>query len=175
MRLIPCLLPVVLGVAATAGCGDGTGQPQGGDTRPSTVIEPRVGIAGVRIRARADDVEALLGKPDSTRASDLHGGWLEWRYRRRVLRITLDGSRRVWSVATYSRAYRTRDGLGVGSTESRLRDVVSELSCRPYGGPARDRRWRACADTKTYSGPFTSFILVRGRVRSVSVAQGLAR
>jgi hypothetical protein len=64
---------------------------------------------------------------------------------------------------------------GVGMTERRLRKTIDELHCRPYGGPPRYRRWRVCADTATYSGPFTSFTLVRGRVRYVTVAQGLAR
>jgi hypothetical protein len=52
---------------------------------------------------------------------------------------------------------------------------MSGLQCRPHGGPARYRRWRVCADTETYSRPFTSFTLVRGRVRYVTVAQGLTR
>lgn len=145
------------------------------DRRGETSIEPKTSIAGVRLGASTNDVEALLGTPTTTRPSELHGGWVEWRYRSLRLRVTLDQSRHVWSVRTASRAHRTAGGAGVGLREQQLRNAMAGLRCQPYGGPRRYRHWRVCADTSTYSGPFTSFTLVRGRVRYVTVAQGLAR
>jgi hypothetical protein len=166
-------------IVLVAACGDGTGGAntpgETPDPGPNTVIAPKRSIAGVRLGEAAKDVEGRLGKPDATAPSELHGGWEEWRYRRLRLRVTLADQRQVWSVRTYSAAHRTPGGVGVGSSERRLRTATSGLHCQPYGGPRRFRRWRVCADTATYSGPFTSFTLVRGRVRYVTVAQGLAR
>jgi hypothetical protein len=138
------------------------------------VIQPKRGIAGVGLEAGADEVADVLGQPDATAPSELHGGWMKWEYRRPRLRVTLDERRTVWDVRTYSVANRTPSGVGVGSTESQVREAMRFVRCQPYGGPARYRRWRVCVDTRTYSGPFTSFTLVRGRVRYVTVARGLA-
>jgi hypothetical protein len=176
LRAIACSLPVALAIIVVGACGHGESRPAPtAAPGPATVIEPERSIAGVRLASTAADLEARLGKPDVTTASPLHGGWVEWRYPRARLRVTLDGGRRVWSVRTYSPAHRTATGAGVGLTERRLRDAMHGLSCQPHGGSRRYRRWRVCADTQTYGGPFTSFTLVRGRVRYVTVAQGLAR
>ena len=171
-----CLAAALTAVLAACGADDDQAT-SGGQAKPQAnpLIVPKRSIAGVRLRDSARDVVARLGKPASTASSRLHGGWVEWRYRRPRLRVTLDDRQLVWSVRTDSRAHRSAMGVGVGTRERALRKAMSDLTCQPHGGPPRFRRWRVCVDTTTYSGPFTSFTLVRGRVRYVTVAQGLAR
>jgi hypothetical protein len=95
------------------------------------------------------------------------------------MRVTFDEldrrKRVVWDVRTYARKHRAPGDVGVASTEREVREELPRLRCRPYGGPARYSAWRVCADTRTYTGPFTSFTIVDGRVRYVTVASGLAQ
>ena len=170
-------------VVATAGvvaCADrerGAGEePKATPTAGSAelAIVPRRGIAGVRLGMTSAVVQNALGAPDQTASSRLHGGWTEWRYEKQRLTVTFDGDRSVWSVRSASREHRTPTGAGVGSTEAGLVDAMPSLHCRPYGGPARYRRWRTCDDAGDFQQPFTEFTLVGGVVRRVTVARGLA-
>ena len=178
MRVISGALVLLVAVALSA-CGDGAdgqaaARPSAERPHGNQVIEPRRAIAGIRLDVSADEVGDVLGKPDATAPSELHGGWVTWEYRDSHLRVTLDERRHVWDVRTYSAADRTPTGVGVGSTEREVGEAMRFVRCEPYGGPARYRRWRVCVDTRTYRGPFTSFTLVSGRVRYVTVARGLA-
>jgi hypothetical protein len=155
------LVPSLVGVAC------------GGDGPREAGIRPKQSIAGIQLAMRQEQVREVLGNPAAVGPSGLHGGWTMWRYRAARLRVTFDERERVWDVRTYSAAHRTAGGLGVGTTERQLRSGV-RVTCRPYGGPARYREWRVCVDAADYRGPFTSFTLVRGRVRFVTVAMGLA-
>jgi hypothetical protein len=164
--LLVVLIPMLL-----SGCGG----EENGPAAPSRerTIEPRKGIGGVRLRMTAEKVRALLGEPDAVGPSELHGGWTLWTYRDRRLRVTFDDER-VWDVRTTDPADRTTSGVGVGSSERGVREAMPELRCGPYGGSPRRREWRTCADARDHRDPFTQFTLIRGRVKSVTVAQGLA-
>lgn len=154
------------------GCGVENEVPVAGSS--DAAIEPKRGIAGVRLAMTAADVREVLGRPASRQASRLHGGWTEWRYRRPPMRVTFDDLGRAWDVRTEARAHRTREGVGVGSTEAELRRALPGLRCRPYGGPPRYRNRRSCTDGRGFGEPFTTFTVVDGRVESVTVARGLA-
>lgn len=181
MRPRPGLAVLLVAPWIFGGCGASAEHPPtAGSTadpaRPASAqpgIEPRRGIAGARLGMTRDAVEARLGPPVDIQASELHGGWTKATYRTPRMRVTFNGVDRVWDVRTYDRASRAPGGVGVGSTERRLRKAL-RLRCRPYGGPARYRAWRVCTDTAAHDGPFTDFTLVHGRVRYVTVAAGLA-
>jgi hypothetical protein len=155
-----------------AACADSG--PVGSEDPEKLRIRLKQGIAGVRLEMTREQVSATLGRPDGVRRSELHGGWTTWVYRRPRTRVTFDAGDLVWDVRTYSRDPRAPGGVGVGSSEREVRRALPSVRCRPYGGPARYREWRVCSDTRVYSGPFTTFTLVRGRVAHVTVARGLA-
>ena len=165
-------LVVVAAAAAFPGCG---GRDEPAAVKASdAAIEPRRGIAGVRLAMTTAAVEQALGSPHSERESELHAGWTKWRYRRPRLRVTFDERGTVWDVRTYAREHRTREGVGVGSTEDELLRALPRLRCRPYGGPPRYRDWRSCKDGPALSEPLTTYTLVDGRVDFVTVARGVA-
>lgn len=144
------------------------------DAATTVRIEPKRGIAGVRLKMTRDRVLHMLGEPRRSRPSTLHMGWNEWLYRRNELGVTFDSTGHVWNVWTSSPGARASGGVGIGSTERELLEVMPALDCHPYGGSAEHRRWRSCADTADYRTPFTDFTLVRDRVARVTVARGLA-
>jgi hypothetical protein len=137
-------------------------------------IKLKRSIAGVKLNATEADVRLRLGAPSTKVPSELHGGWTRWIYRSRRLSVTFASDDHVWDVRTTSSRDRTATGVGVGSTERTVRRRVRGVRCRGYGGPSRYRHWRVCVDDARYRGPFTEFVLVRGRVFRVKVARGLA-
>jgi hypothetical protein len=165
------ILLAVLASVLVSGCGaaeDGAPAP----SREPT-IEPRKAIGGVRLQMTAADVRARLGEADAVGPSDLHGGWMLWTYRDRRLRVTFTDDR-VWDIRTTHPGDRTTSDIGVGSSEREVREAMPDMRCEPYGGPRRRREWRICVDAGADRGPFTQLTLVRGRVKSVKVAQGVA-
>ena len=137
-------------------------------------IKLKRSIAGVALDDTEYEVRSRHGEPSRTEPSDLHFGWTRWIYSARRLSVTFTSAGRVWDVRTTAGRDRTRRGVGVGSSERTVRRKVPGVRCQAYGGPPRYRHWRTCTDTRTYRGPFTQFILVRGRVFRVKVAKGLA-
>lgn len=150
-------------------CGEESGAP----ADPPLHIQPRESIGGIALGMTPAQVRKRLGAPDAKKPSELHSGWTQWVYRDSGLHVTFDESN-VWDVRTVSRDYRTKSGVGVGSTEAQLREAFPGLKCRP-AGPDGTGLARSCADVREHTGPFTEFRLSDGRVVSrVTVARGLA-
>lgn len=137
-------------------------------------VDPQRSIAGVRLGMQAQELREVLGDPAATKPSPLHGGWTQWVYPGRRLRINLTERGDVWDVSTTSRRERTSAGVGVGSRERTLRRR-HRVRCRKYGGRSPLRNDLVCVDRLRHDGPFTTYRLRDGRVIRVTVARGLAR
>ena len=124
---------------------------------PAAIVYER-SIAGVRLDMSKTQVRRVLGAPARI-VSDRNtfGSYTEYRYSGLV--VSFQGGSRVTSVSTTRRSQRTRDGLGVGSTQARLRRVLRGETC--FSGDCR---------TKSRVGyPTTAFIIRRGVVARVTV------
>ncbi len=132
----------------------GNGEPAGGEA--SLVIEPRVGVGQVKFGATADQVKQSLGEPSSTAAS---GAILV--YENLGLTITLrEGAVTAISCgdprdkdadAVKACRCRTKEGIGIGSTEE---EIIAA-----YGQPAGRRESQLI-----YSALSTRFVVVDGKV-----------
>ena len=137
-------------------------------------IVPNVGMGGVRLRSRAIAVLQLLGLPSSARRSPLHRPrtlweteWREWTYRGDGLAVTFAADGRVRNLSTISPRLRTPTGVGVGSSERRLRRRIPGLRCRAASAPRR-----ACVLRRPgRRQPVTEFRLRGGRVLRVTMGR----
>lgn len=97
------------------------------------------GIGPIRLGMTEAQVRRALGRPDNVRrarAGRIHIVSLNY-YLRGEYRVTLRGPRggvRVSLVGTISRQQRTPGGLGIGSSETRLRDTYPNLRCKDVRG-----------------------------------------
>lgn len=172
---------VALAMLGAVACGAG-GRSDAVGSPPATGREPGRAelivvdrsIGPVRIGMTAQEVRAAIGRPGEVRPSDLHPGWERWRYRDRRLTLTVTESAEVWDVRTRSDRYRSDRGLRVGLGEAGIRQRLPHVKCRPYGGPARYRRWRVCTSGSETEGPFTQVLLVGGAGREIKIVRGLA-
>ena len=86
------------------------------------------GIAGVRIDMSQKKVRAILGKPKSViQGQNAEGPFIEWRYR--LLDVDFQNGGPVSSVATSRTKERTVNGVGVGSTQSKVLAKVRGAKC----------------------------------------------
>jgi hypothetical protein len=146
--LVALVVAIVVGTAATA----------------SATIVPQRGMAGVQLGASQANVRATLGKPlRIVRGRNEFGPYTEFRYPF-ALRILFQGNGGVSSIETRGRKERTAAGVGVGSTESEVRQRVANVRCSTLFG------LRHC-----YVGSFrpgrrvTDFMLRNGRVTRIVV------
>jgi hypothetical protein len=121
------------------------------------------GIAGLELRMTKADVRAKLGKPTKIRTGkNDFGKYTEFVYPR--VTVLFQSGSRVTALRTFSRAERTSAGIGVGSSEARVKAKVAGVRCSTESG------LRHC-----YVGRFlpgrrvTDFQIRRGRVTSVVV------
>jgi hypothetical protein len=117
-------------------------------------------MAGVRIGMTSEEVEAKLGAPAS---KSLGTDFVDWTYRSPALQVTLKPD--VITLFTSSRTQRGPGGVGVGTTEKRLRAVVRRARCSGSGTA------RMCVVGSFDTGRLaTVFSIRRGRVRDVTIA-----
>jgi hypothetical protein len=111
------------------------------------LITPGVGIGPIKLGMTVAQVRKALGRPVYTRGTDKGFGRLlieysYWTDGYTVYLLRAGGKTRVVSVETTLRAQKTRQGLGVGSTERQLRRVYRGLRCKevfpPGGGIIQD-------------------------------------
>src|SRR5215212_863989 len=94
-------------------------------------VVPGKGMAGVRLGMLEPQVIAALGVPDGRRtAPDDFGVSLRLRYAshgglRLILRDNGEGGMELFQIRTSGTSERTRQGIGVGSSERRLRRRLS--------------------------------------------------
>jgi hypothetical protein len=129
-------------------------------------IVPQVGIAGVRLLVTEAQLRELLGPPVRTirRKPEILGRSRELVYR--GLRFTFPG----WSggnaiaIQAESPRYRTRKGVGVGSTESAAAAGLSGERCSTSGDV------RSCVIGQELPGRTVTLLRVRdGKVSSVLI------
>ncbi len=127
-------------------------------------------IQGVSIGMSSSSVRERLGAPDRTvrlAARDDSYARRRWTYARERLRVELGdvyGYTQVVAVHTTSPSQRTKQRLGVGSTETALRRALNGLMCV---GPALRRN---CVVYRPRSPDMrTLFALESGRVKRVRI------
>jgi hypothetical protein len=92
-------------------------------------IVPQRGIAGVRLGMTKAHVRALRGTPLLVlHGRNDFGPYTEFRYPF-LLRVLLQGNATVTGIDTTGRKYRTRAGVGVGSTERDVRRKLGGVRC----------------------------------------------
>jgi hypothetical protein len=130
----------------------------------SAAIVPQRGIAGVRLEMTKAQVRAARGAPTSVvHGSNDFGSFTIYRYS--GLRVTFQGNRTVTAVFTTRATERTAAGVGVGSTEAKVRAKVAGVRCRTESG------FRHCFVGRFLPGRrVTDFRIKRGHVTSVQVA-----
>jgi len=108
-------------------------------------------------------VRATLGAPRSAvHGSNEFGAFTIFRHR--GLRITFQGNRRVTDLFTTRPTEMTASGVGVASTESRVKAKVAGVRCRTESG------FRHCFVGRFLPGRrVTDFRIRSGRVSSVHV------
>jgi hypothetical protein len=131
-----------------------------------SAIRLGVSIGPVRLGMTEQQVRRSLGRPDSVRrarAGRIYIVSLNY-YLRGEYRVTLRGPRgaiRVSLIGTISRRQRTPEGLGIGSSERKLREAYPTLRCKDVrarsGGVIR-RECRVGALTRRH----TVFVIGRG-------------
>lgn len=121
------------------------------------------GITDARLGMTQRDLDRRLGAPDST--ADQRSTRVLVYVRRRLVVTLLRG--RVTLVSTQDARERTARGIGVGSTERQVSGRVRGTRC------ATRARVRFCRTGSVRRGRrSTTFLMVRGRVATVSIARG---
>lgn len=129
-------------------------------------IRPGAGIGPIRLGMTELQVRRALGRPSTVhraRAGRIYIVSLNY-YMRGEYRVTLRGPRgavRVSLVGTISPEQRTSQGLGIGTSEARLRDAYSSLRCKDVRGSGGGVIRRDCR-LGTSARPHTVFVIGRG-------------
>ena len=126
-------------------------------------IVPQQGMAGVRLHMTKAQVRAKLGAPKKTlQGKNDFGPYSTWVYPR--VTINFQGRKKVTSMQTLSPLERTASGVGVGSTEARVKAKVPAAKCSTTVGS------RQCVVGAFKPGrTVTVFSIKAGKVRAVVV------
>ena len=124
---------------------------------------PQQGMAGVRLQMTKAQVRAKLGAPKKTlNGKNDFGPYSTWVYPR--VTINFQGRKKVSSMQTLSPLERTAGGVGVGSTEARVKARVPAVKCSTIAGS------RQCIVGAFKPGrTVTVFSMKAGKVRAVVV------
>jgi hypothetical protein len=128
------------------------------------LIQVDGGIAGARLGNTRDQVRAALGKPIKIRTlKNDFGPYVEYRFSGGI-RVTFQGKTHVTAVETTGKGDRTTAGIGVGSTESAVKDKVKGVKCEGVGTS------RSCHTGEFTAGKtVTDFRIASGKVTAVTV------
>ena len=118
-------------------------------------------VAGIELGTSESDVRDELGEPTSVRQGPLIGT-RTFVYKRRKLEVMIDDGR-VGSIMTRSRAERMSNGLGVGTSEKRLKRKLRGERC----GPVPQSSYELCGISRGDAS--MEFWLRRGRVSAVAL------
>ncbi len=91
---------------------------------------PQQGMAKVKLGMTKSEVRGKLGRPrKASGGRNDFGRFTLYRYKR-GLRVYFQSGSTVTSMRTTHPRERTREGIGVGSKEKRLRDKYPKIKCR---------------------------------------------
>jgi hypothetical protein len=130
-------------------------------------LVPQHAVRGVSLDTRPPAIVRVLGRPDRKAATPVVGGPATlWTYGK--LRITVIQGGGVVQLETRDRRDRTRNGVGVGSSEAAVVRGVPGVRCLTEGGI------RHChLGSYTAGHIVTDFFLTRGHVTRIVVGRVL--
>ena len=132
------------------------------------VIVPQQGMLGAKLGMPSGLIQARLGPPDAirTRTNEIIGQYTEYRYGE-VLVSLFRSNGQAFNFFTRGRSARTVQGVGVGSSETYLRGVLSGERCRTQFGI------RDCIIGQELAGRIvTRFTISRTTNRVINVSVG---
>jgi hypothetical protein len=98
------------------------------------VIRPQKGMAGVKLNMTQSQMRAKLGQPTRTKQGmNDFGPFTQFVYPHSIS-VTFQGNRRVTGILTRGRTEKTERGVGVGSTETAVRQKVGHVRCETIAG-----------------------------------------
>jgi hypothetical protein len=141
----------VLGTAATA----------------QAIIQVQKGISGIRLGMSTARVRASLGAPTKVKhGSNPFGSFTQYRYRGGIT-VTFQGDKDVTAVSISGQSDRTASGVGVGSTETQVKNGVPGVKCDAGNHPGGTHSCHVGSFRP--GGRVTDFLLRHGRVTRVTV------
>ena len=102
---------------------------------PATAfIRPQKGMAGVRLGMSQTQMRDVLGTPVRTKQGmNDFGPYTQFIYPHSIT-VTFQGNRHVTGISTRGRTEKTERGIGVGSTETAVRQKVGHVHCETISG-----------------------------------------
>jgi hypothetical protein len=134
-------------------------------TPAGAVIRPQKGMAGVRLGMTQTEMRGQLGEPARTKQGmNDFGPFTQFVYPHSIT-VTFQGNRRVTGISTRGRTEKTERGVGVGSTETAVRQKVGHVRCETIAGS------HTCHVGQFRAGRRVTVFLISktGRVRTVTV------
>ena len=127
------------------------------------LIVPQRSISGIKLDMTRGQVESALGRPLRTDTGRNEFGPFTTLVYRGGLSVNFQGNRGVTAITVTGNTDRTSGGVGVGSTEQRVRDRVRGANCQTFGG------FRSCTVGSTEPGRrVTEFRIRNGRVSAIT-------
>ena len=103
-------------------------------TPAGAVIRPQKGMAGVRLGMSQTQMRGVLGTPTRTKQGmNDFGPYTQFIYPHSIT-VTFQGNRDVTGISTRGRTEKTERGVGVGSTETAVREKVGHIHCETISG-----------------------------------------
>src|ERR671935_1641776 len=98
------------------------------------VIRPQKGMAGVRLGMSQTQMRDVLGTPTRTKQGmNDFGPYTQFIYPHSIT-VTFQGNRDVTGISTRGRTEKTERGVGVGSTETAVKQKVGHIRCETISG-----------------------------------------
>jgi hypothetical protein len=131
------------------------------------IIQVQNGISGVRLNMSTARVKASLGTPAKMKhGSNPFGSFTQYLYKGGIT-VTFQGNMNVTAVAVTGRSDRTATGVGVGSTETQVKNGVPGVKCDAGNHPGGSRSCHVGSFKPGHR--VTDFLLRHGRVSRVTV------
>jgi hypothetical protein len=155
-RLLPLTAFLTLAIASAAQAAD----------PPKGLIRAGKGMAGITIGQSQTQVKAVLGKPaKTTKGTNDFGEYTQLTFPGK-LTVVFQGNTVLSSVSTTDDGQRTKEGIHVGSSETRAMQKIKGLRCEDLG----DRR--SCTLGRFQAGEHVTIFFVKpnGLINRITVA-----